>query len=83
MWNIGYYICGMKEKTIVRYPTPTNDEKEMVRLLADGMKGNKMANALKINENTLAFNLAVLRGKYDCKNSIQLVAFFLRNKLID
>lgn len=63
--------------------TPTDEDKKIVRMLADGMKGNQIATRLKINENTLAFNLSVLRAKFNCSNSMSLVVYFLRNKLID
>ena len=61
----------------------TEDDKKIVQMLADGMKGNQIAHKLKMNENTLAFNLSILRAKFNCTNSMSLVVYFLRNKLID
>lgn len=61
----------------------TDEDKELVRLLADGNSGSKIAELLKSNENTVAFNLSVIRKKFNCRNSISLVAYFLRNKIIE
>lgn len=70
------------ESNTVQIPTATEMDIKLVTMLADGLKGNQIAAVLNMNENTLAFNLKVLRGKFGCKNSLNLVAFFLRNNLI-
>jgi DNA-binding NarL/FixJ family response regulator len=61
----------------------SDEDKKLVGLLAEGMKGNQIAKKIKVNENTLAFNLSVLRKKFGCKNSLSLVVYFFRNKLIE
>lgn len=61
----------------------TDEEKEWVKYLATGEKANDIADKLGINRNTFAYHLRFLRTKYQCQNTIQLVAFFLRNKIID
>lgn len=71
------------KKIEVTFPQPTEDDISLVELLADGKTGEDIAKELKLNKNTLAFNLSVLRSKYDCSNTMALVVFFLRNKLID
>ena len=75
------YICNMKnefEKNL-----PTEEEKQIVTLLASGKESYKIAEELGVNKNTFAFRLKVLRSVYDCNNSAQLIALFLRNKFID
>ena len=61
----------------------TEREKELVSLLTEGKTAPKTAAKAGTNESSLAAELSKIRAKYDCDNSIQLVAFFLRNKLID
>jgi len=63
--------------------TPTEDDKVLVKMIADGMSGGQIAKKMKINKNTLAFNLSVLRAKFNVSNSTELVALFLRNGIID
>lgn len=61
----------------------TEEEKQWVRLLASGEKATDIADKLGLNRNTFAYHLRFLRTKFQCQNSIQLVAYFLRNKIID
>ncbi len=61
----------------------TDEEKELVRMIADGKAAKKIAKEKKINYNTFAFNLSIIRGKCGALNTPHLVAYFLRNKLID
>jgi len=71
----------MKQNIEIRV-TPTKQEKEVVEMLANGLKGNNIAEKLRTNESSVAANLAEIRRKYNCKNSTELVALFFRNKLI-
>lgn len=61
----------------------TEEEKQWVSLLATGQKANEVADKLGLNKNTFAYHLRFLRAKFQCQNTIQLVAYFLRNKIID
>ena len=61
----------------------TEEEKKWVTLLATGEKANDVADKLGLNRNTFAYHLRFLRTKFQCQNTIQLVAYFLRNKIID
>lgn len=70
-------------KTIDHKVPILKEDKELVSMLADGMKGNQIAEKLRITENKLASELMILRAKFNCKNSLNLVAYFLRNKIID
>lgn len=75
-------FTAMKE-TNTQIIVVSDRDKEMVKMLSAGMKGNQIAKALKTNENTLAFELNQLRTKFGCLNSTALVAYFIREKLID
>lgn len=72
----------MKTKTLTVSP-PSKEELKMVEMLADGKSGADIAEVLGVTINKISFDLTVLRSKYDCDNSTELVAYFLRNKLID
>jgi len=81
LFGFGRYICAMKE---IEYTASiTEEDKKIVQMLANGMKGNQIAAKMKMNENTLAFNLSILRAKFNCSNSMSLVVYFLRNKIIN
>jgi len=71
---------GNKNNTILQ---PDKNEVAMVKLLAAGMTGEDVCIALKIKPHDLGFSLSVLRSKYNCKNSTELVAVFLREGFID
>lgn len=58
-------------------------DKKMVKMLADGESGVKIAKTFSVNKNTLATQMAELRKKMGCKNSTHLVAYFFKNGLID
>lgn len=73
-----------KQKTrTATIPEPTEQDVKIVTLVASGMKHEDIADELETTTNTLAMALAVVRQKYNCKNSAEMVAFFLRNGLID
>lgn len=61
----------------------TDREKELVSLLTEGRTASRMAIKLNTTESLLSSELATIRAKFDCNNSTQLVALFLRNNLID
>jgi DNA-binding CsgD family transcriptional regulator len=64
-------------------PTPTDQEKEWVRLLATGEKAQVIAEKIGLNKNTFAYKLKMIRAKYNCANTTQLVSYFITNKYID
>lgn len=63
--------------------TPTEEEKQWVKALASGEKAVKIAEHFGMNRNTFAYHLRFLRAKFQCKNTNQLISYFLRNNLID
>ena len=65
------------------FPLPTKKDKQIITMLKNGMNGEEVADKIGVNKNTFAFSLKVLRSKYQCKNTVQLVAFFIENNLID
>lgn len=61
----------------------TEREKELVSLLCTGKNAVWVSMQAGVNQTKLATELAIIRAKYDCNNGTQLVAYFLRNKLIN
>lgn len=70
-------------KKVEPIPTPTNDEVGIVKMLSNGAKGEDIEKGFGLQKHELSLALTILRSKYGCKNSTELVAFFIRNKLID
>jgi len=70
-------------ETVMVEHTPTEREKQLVQLLTEGKTASRMALKLGMSESSFSSELATVRAKYDCDNSVQLVAYFLRKKLID
>jgi len=62
---------------------PSEEEKKWVKMLADGKSYKEIAIANEMNKNTFAYKITSLRERFNCENSNELVAFFLRNKLIE
>ena len=61
----------------------TDSEIELVKLLADGYTVPKISERLSMNRRTLEANVWFVKGKYKSTTLANLVAIFLRNKLID
>ena len=80
-WYEYPYFCFMKEEKQIT-PTATEEEKSIVQMIANGKTGEDISKEIGQNKNTFAFNLKVIRAKFDCANSTELVALFMRNKLI-
>lgn len=73
----------MAEKVIKVEVTVTDEEKKWVGWLSKGETARDIAKRINLNENTFAYKLNGLRDRFGCKNSGELIAAFLRNKLID
>lgn len=71
------------EATIKIDVIPTDEEKFWVKALAEGEKAGDIAKKLGMNRNTFAYHLRFTRAKFQCKNTNQLISYFLRNNLID
>lgn len=60
----------------------TDHEKKLVSLMSNGYTIDNMAFELGKNANTIASEIRFLRAKFQCTNSVHLVAYFLRNNII-
>jgi len=54
----------------------------LVQLIADGFKVSEISKKVKVNRRTLEQHIEKIKIEYAAKNSCNLVAIFLRNKLI-
>jgi len=70
------------KNTTIILPPPNKEDTAMVKLLSEGMSNQDMAVTLNVKQHELISSLYVLRLKYNCKNSIELVALFLREGFI-
>lgn len=77
------YFCSMENAETYTPPLPSEEEVKWVRLLATGEKAKGVAEKLGLNKNTFAYKLQLLRAKFNCKNTTQLVSYFITNKYID
>ena len=60
----------------------TPDEKTIVSRLAKGEKAEDIAADLSIASGTFANTMKAIRAKYGVKNTVELVAYFLREGII-
>jgi DNA-binding CsgD family transcriptional regulator len=61
----------------------TKDEKNFVQLLSNGYTVASLARHLSVNRKTLNAKFMNLKKKVQARNTYELVAIFLRNKLIE
>lgn len=73
-------------KTEKEIPAPevslTRREKEILQLLCEGLSNKEIADALCISERTVLNHKANLMAKTNTKNSIALMAYAIKNKLV-
>lgn len=61
----------------------SSDAIETVKMIADGMTLQEIADMKGTTKSTLATHVQFLKGRLGCSSLPNLVAYFLRNKLID
>lgn len=60
----------------------TRREKEILQLICEGLSNKEIADALFISERTVVGHKSNLLAKTDCKNSMSLMSFAIKNKLV-
>lgn len=76
-------ISLIKEKKSNEKINLTKREKEILELICKGYSNNEIAEKLFISQRTVERHRANLLEKTNSKNSISLVVFALKNKLVD
>jgi len=62
--------------------TFTRREKEILQLLCEGLSNKEIADALFVSERTVLGHKTNLLIKTNCKNSLSLMAYAIKNKLV-
>ena len=73
----------MKEVTVKNTVEVTQEEKTIVLKLSKGEKAENIGKYLGHPAGTFATMLRDIRLKYGCANSVELVAYFLRQGIIN
>ncbi|MDD3877339.1 MAG: response regulator transcription factor [Bacteroidales bacterium] len=60
----------------------TRREKEILQLICEGLSNKEIADMLFISERTVVGHKTNLLAKTDCKNSMSLMSFAIKNKLV-
>jgi DNA-binding NarL/FixJ family response regulator len=61
----------------------TRREKEILQLICDGMNNKEIADKLFISERTVVGHKSNLLAKTNCKSSVGLLSYAIRNKLVE
>lgn len=61
----------------------TKREKEILQLMAEGMNNKEIADSLFVSERTIIGHKSNLLAKTGCKNTIGLLAYAIKNKLVE
>lgn len=61
----------------------TRREKEVLQLLCDGLSNKEIADKLYISERTVVGHKSNLLSKTNCKSTIGLLSFAIKNKLVE
>lgn len=63
-------------------PELTRREKETLQLICEGLSNSEIADALYISERTVIGHKSNLLAKSGCKNTLSLVSFAIKNKMV-
>jgi DNA-binding NarL/FixJ family response regulator len=61
----------------------TNREKEILQLLVEGLSNKEIADRLFVSERTIVGHKTNLLAKTNCRNTVNLLAFAIKNKLVE
>jgi DNA-binding NarL/FixJ family response regulator len=76
-------MIGQKDTAVIKISV-TEWEKNAVKLLAEGKAVPEIADQIQEAETRkVEYKISKLKTRLGCETAAQLVAFFLRNKLID
>jgi two-component system, NarL family, response regulator LiaR len=60
----------------------TDREKDIIKLMAEGIPNNEIANRLVVSESTVKFHVSNILGKLGCTSRTEAVAVALKNNLV-
>ena len=73
---------GKEKKTESLQIDLTRREKEILQLICEGLSNKEIADVLFVSERTVVGHKTNLLAKTDCKNSMSLMSFAIKNKLV-
>jgi len=73
---------GKEKKADIVELDLTRREKEILQLICEGLSNKEIADVLFISERTVVGHKTNLLAKADCKNSMSLMSFAIKNKLV-
>ena len=73
---------GKEKKTETIQIDFTRREKEILQLICEGLSNKEIADVLFVSERTVVGHKTNLLAKTDCKNSMSLMSFAIKNKLV-
>jgi DNA-binding NarL/FixJ family response regulator len=72
-----------KEEKAVDEINITPREQEVLELLAEGLSNKEIADRMFVSERTIVGHKSNLMAKTNCKNTVALLAYAIKNKLIE
>lgn len=75
--------CRFRTLRVISHRNRPNRDKEVVRLVSMGLTAAQIAEIGGLTERGVVMIITLLKKKHNCKNTPHLVAYFLRNKIID
>ena len=78
-----YYSQELMKFFTRRLSKDTRREQEILQLMAEGMSNKEIADALFVSERTVIGHKSNLLAKTGCKNTIGLLAYAIKNKLVE
>lgn len=72
-----------EEKSIKAELHLTNREKEILQLLVEGLSNKEIADRLFVSERTIVGHKTNLLAKTNCRNTVNLLAFAIKNGLVE
>ncbi|MCF8299296.1 MAG: response regulator transcription factor, partial [Saprospiraceae bacterium] len=65
------------------YNDLTKREKEILKLVVEGLSNQEIANKLFVNIRTIETHKTNIMNKLELKNSVELVKFAIKNRLVE
>jgi DNA-binding NarL/FixJ family response regulator len=82
LWDYFTKAVSKEEKTVDEINI-TPREQEVLELLAEGLSNKEIADRMFVSERTIVGHKSNLMAKTNCKNTVALLAYAIKNKLIE
>ncbi len=82
LWDYFTKAVSKEEKTLQTDVHLTPRELEVLALLSEGLSNKEIADRLFVSERTIVGHKSNLMSKTNCKNSVSLISWAMKNKMI-